>query len=176
MKNKTFKVTADLYASQGQRFLNFIIDRIVTYAIVFLLFIIFFMILALMGEVEAIDTLSNSSVFEIGVSLSIYVLYYFLFENYTQKTIAKYLTKTLVVDINGNKPESSKIISRSFSRLIPLDAFSYLGNDARGWHDTIPELYVVDEKKFNQKKDNFFDFEQLGKKEDELHLMENSSE
>ena len=51
------------------------------------------------------------------------------------KSIGKFATQTRVIDEYGNKPQLNKIISRSFLRLIPFEAFSCMGENSRGWHD-----------------------------------------
>lgn len=72
--------------------------------------------------------------------------YFMIMELLTGKTIGKLLTSTVVVDRFGNKPQNSDIIKRSFARLIPFDALSYLGTIPRGWHGTLSDTYVVEEK------------------------------
>jgi uncharacterized RDD family membrane protein YckC len=57
--------------------------------------------------------------------------YFMIMELLTGKTIGKLLTSTVVVDRFGNKPQNSDIIKRSFARLIPFDALSYLGTIPR---------------------------------------------
>jgi len=52
-----------------------------------------------------------------------------------------------VVDDQGAQPGVSSILRRSLSRLVPFDAFSFLGNYARGWHDKWSNTWVIDEKK-----------------------------
>lgn len=48
------------------------------------------------------------------------------------KTIGKYITKTIVVMEDGSKPKASDIVLRSLCRLIPFDAFSFLGTEGKG--------------------------------------------
>ncbi len=57
---------------------------------------------------------------------------------------------------------------RSFSRLIPFEAFSFLGTPCRGWHDSISKNYVVDNKKLIAKKQSEIDFNDLGKPIEEI--------
>jgi len=162
-----FKVTPDLYASQGQRLANLFVDIIVFYLLLVILSAVLGIVLGLLGGMELVNSVVNSSAFNL-YAYGIYLLYFIIFEYFLQKTVGKYLSKTRVVNIHGEKPKLSQIIGRSFARFIPFDAFSYLGSTGRGWHDTLPELYVVDENLFKQKKANFYDFKQLGKKEDVL--------
>ncbi|WP_349663302.1 RDD family protein [Cellulophaga lytica] len=43
-----------------------------------------------------------------------------------QKTIGKFVTKTKVVKMNGEKPTDGDIMTRTFCRLIPFDRLSFL--------------------------------------------------
>ncbi|WP_299458582.1 RDD family protein [uncultured Microscilla sp.] len=72
--------------------------------------------------------------------------YYALMEIFFSKTIGKMITKTKVVDMEGNKPTLFQIIFRSFFRLIPFEPFSFLGTDASGWHDKMSDTRVISDK------------------------------
>jgi len=50
---------------------------------------------------------------------------------------------TIVVDERGNKISFGKAALRSLCRIIPFEAFSFLGEEGRGWHDTITNTYVI---------------------------------
>ena len=173
---KKFKVTADLHASHGQRLANLFIDTIVFYLLIFVVTMLLFLLISMFGGQESVLNLTNSDLFIYSVTYLTILLYFIVFEFFLQKTVGKYLSKTIVVNEFGEKPTLSQIIGRTFARLIPFDAFSYLGATARGWHDTLPNLYVVDEKLFKQKKANFYDFEELGKKEDELQQTDDKED
>ena len=77
-----------------------------------------------------------------------YSLYYFLIENYSKgRSIGKFITGTKVVTLEGEIPKSSVFLKRSLYRLIPFEAFSFLGTN--GWHDSIPKTTVVIKKHFD---------------------------
>ena len=123
-------------AGNGKRFANMIIDVIGFYVLVFLIGIAF----ASTGDMEIVDSP--------GFTLSsylIYVLYYWAFETLTGKTLGKYITRTRIVKEDGSKPEPINILGRSFARLIPFDGFSFLGTPGKGWHDSIPKIYVIND-------------------------------
>lgn len=63
--------------------------------------------------------------------------YYLIFEATTGQTLGKMFTKTEVVLKNGSKPTFLKIFIRSFWRIIPFDAFSYLFGSELGMHDLL---------------------------------------
>jgi hypothetical protein len=73
--------------------------------------------------------------------LFLYPAYYFIFELLYQKTPGKFLTKTSVIDVYGNKPTGPSLLLRSIIRLVPFEAFSCLGY--QGWHDRWSDTYVV---------------------------------
>ena len=60
------------------------------------------------------------------IAYAVYFLYYFVFELTAGRTIGKLLTKTIVVDINGCKPDAGRIFGRTLIRLIPFDALRFL--------------------------------------------------
>lgn len=77
------------------------------------------------------------------LGLPIFLSYYIIFEGVTGRTLGKLVTGTKVVNELGNKASFYQIVGRTFSRLIPFEAFSFLGERGRGWHDSIPRTYVT---------------------------------
>jgi len=130
-------------ASTGKRFANYIIDLIFFYIFSFL----FGMFLGLILYVIAPSTLS---IFEEDNILINYLfgfvagmIYYSSFEILTGRTIAKFITKTKVVDEDGNPPDFGTIVIRSLCRFIPFEPFSFLGDEGKGWHDKLSKTRVV---------------------------------
>ncbi|MDX1963023.1 MAG: RDD family protein [Pirellulales bacterium] len=121
-------------AGQWPRLMNFIIDQ---FAILGLNFIVALLILFVGGE-ESLDKTPDAL-----VGLPSFLSYYILMEATTQRTIGKFLTGTIVVNEQGGKPSLGQILGRSFARLIPFEAFSFLGTPTRGWHDKLPKTYVI---------------------------------
>ncbi|NER19038.1 RDD family protein [Spongiivirga citrea] len=163
---KEFIVTPDLYANKGKRLGNFIVDLIVFRVLIIAIFAILgFIVVTIGGDIDSfLYQLETINPF---MDLLItYVLYFFVFWGFETllqgRTIGKFITQTKVVDINGNVPNAGLIAKRTLSRIIPFDGFSYLGEEGRGWHDTIPNLYVVDVKKFEDKKSVHFGLQELG--------------
>lgn len=83
----------------------------------------------------------NSTFFNVYFSF-LYFSYYFFFEYTLGRTPGKYITQTMVVTFNGNKPSLKSIVIRSICRLIPYDSFSYIFGFT-GLHDTISRTTVV---------------------------------
>lgn len=128
------------YAGAGKRFVNLLVDTIVFYILV-MLSAVFYVIITQQAE------MGNFTAYF--MSFSIMIFYYTIIEGLTGKSIAKFITKTKVVNIDFSKPDIGTIFIRSLCRIIPFEPFSYLGSDARGWHDTITKTYVIDEKSLN---------------------------
>ena len=78
-------------------------------------------------------------------------LSYLVFEGFFHASPTKFLTGTRVVNSETLAPPSfGQILGRTFSRLIPFEAFSFFGK--RGWHDSLPETTVVKEDNFGQSR------------------------
>ena len=164
---KQFEVTDDLFASHGQRILHYIIDIIFIYVIIFVLAMIVGFVSSLMGSTAVLgwmQTMSDNEGTLIFIVMAI--LYYATFEILLSRTLAKFITKTILVTEDGQKPDWQTILKRTLCRIIPFDALSYLGGSARGWHDTIPNLYVVKKDLFEEKKSLFYSFDEIGKTEE----------
>ncbi len=132
--NETFpEFTA---ASSGKRFLNRLIDT-ASYVIIALIFINS----GLFGE--GLQNTDSSLEFAI-IEIPFLILYYLLFESLFHATPGKFITNSIVVNDSGERPAFTQILGRTFSRLIPFDAFTFFGDPSRGWHDSIPNTYVVE--------------------------------
>lgn len=119
------------------RFVNFIIDHIVWYGLLFMVSFIIGLFIQPMGHV-LIKVLGYS------IFLGTYIAYYALMEIKFQKTVGKFITKTKVVKMDGEKLETSDIITRSLCRLIPFDALSFLYTK-NGFHDSLSNTTVVND-------------------------------
>ncbi len=77
------------------------------------------------------------------VEIAAALLYYLLLEGFFKITIGKCITNTIVVNESGERPSFMTIAGRTLCRFIPFDAFSFLGANSRGWHDSMSGTYVV---------------------------------
>lgn len=127
----------------GVRFAHFIIDGIF-FQILWRLLGYVAGYIALVTKANMFTTLTLGFTATI-ISMLCYPIFYFLVEHYWQRTPAKWLTKTIVIDEYGNKPDIRSLLLRSLVRIVPFESFSFLGNDARGWHDRWSNTYVVKE-------------------------------
>ncbi|UFH47522.1 RDD family protein [Flavobacterium galactosidilyticum] len=149
METKEFTITNDLLASKWQRFLNFIIDLFVIYLVTIGIGATINIMGQLMGNYKVSDWIISLTLLEnIFFGLIVLFFYYAIMEMYLSRTIGKYFTKTLVVKHNGTKPEVKSIIVRTLVRVIAFEGFSFLNDNARGWHDTLSVTYVVKKHEF----------------------------
>lgn len=167
MTENNFYITEDILASKNMRFVNYIIDLIPQYAVMYAIAYSFFYL----GEFTGDYTLNNywaemSKLEDYMYSYTLLFIYYFLMESLTNRTLGKYVTKTMVVMINGEKPTNQDIAKRSLCRMIPFDALSFLGINGKGWHDSISSTYVVDIAKFEARKRSNNELEQIGVAQD----------
>jgi uncharacterized RDD family membrane protein YckC len=136
-------------ASGGKRFLNYVIDIIIVYILVFVIALVLAVVLSLSSP-DALasferDT-ASTKLFDYLMTAFVMVCYYMFMESVFGCTIGKLVTGTRVVNKNGKTPDTYTIFLRSLSRLVPFEAFSFLGADARGWHDRWTDTWVINKK------------------------------
>lgn len=138
--NKVYDVTA------GKRFANYFIDRIVLLGLGGLfgaLLGALWMVIAPEQYYDLEMALENK-IIQYLFGFVIGFIYYSFIESVSGRSIGKFFTKTKVVTEDGERPDVSTILLRSICRFIPFEAFSFLGGEPRGWHDTISKTRVVD--------------------------------
>lgn len=124
-------------ASKWLRLLNLLID----YIAFWVLGLVVGMVIIYVFGMENAHWLEGGSGFTIGILVPL--AYYILVEGATGRTLGKLVTGTRVVNAAGGTPSFKQILGRSLARFIPFEAFSFLGDDGRGWHDSIPDTYVI---------------------------------
>ena len=132
------------------RLTNALIDFVVIMAILFII-IIFCSLLTyagIYGPSEWFQTMSEGGYRLLGIA-SLY-LYYSIMEITTQRTVAKFITGTMVIAEDGSKPEPRSILGRSLCRIFWIEAFSFIRAFPRGWHDSASGTYVVHTKKYKE--------------------------
>ncbi|MNK16749.1 RDD family protein [compost metagenome] len=159
----SLNVEKEMYGTGWQRFANYLIDVVAFYLIIFILGI-FAALLTWVGIDEPVIWLAenenNSSTTILSVVL--FLFYYFIFEALGQRTLGKLVTGTKVVLRDGSKPSAGDIALRCLCRIIPFDAFSFIAERSRGWHDSLPNTYVIDVKKYKQALEMKNSFELIG--------------
>ncbi|WP_139856844.1 RDD family protein [Aequorivita sinensis] len=133
-KEQIQKVDSNVVGS-GIRFVNFLIDFIVW---LILAFIVSFIIGIFVQPTDQ----GLLTLFGYVLIFGTFIAYYAIMEIKFQKTIGKFVTKTKVVKMNGEKPTDGDIITRTFCRLIPFDRLSFLFVK-NGIHDFLSKTKVV---------------------------------
>lgn len=133
-------------AGQGKRFLNFLIDRVVMVGFFFVLGVVLVILdeKGIAGGVsenfEHIDGVADILLSCIGT-----ILYYTFFESVCGRSVGKMITGTKVVTVSGAPLTFGSALLRSLSRLVPFEAFSFLGSGVdTGWHDKWTDTRVID--------------------------------
>jgi uncharacterized RDD family membrane protein YckC len=166
MKTKKFTITENILASQGQRFLNVIIDLVFIYILILSAGTTIVLIAEATNNFAVSSWVENMNFVEIiAYGLLILFFYYFLTEVYFSRTLAKLITRTIVVKKDGSKPTVKMIFIRTLSRFIVFEGLSYLGSVSRGWHDSLSGTYVVKKKRLATSIRFFNNPEEFGKAE-----------
>ncbi|NES20951.1 MAG: RDD family protein [Symploca sp. SIO3E6] len=136
--------------TQSKRFLNHILDIIIYLIFCMILGIVVIFVWAIfdptMLETEQNAATPQQESIEQLIAYCILFVYYLVSEAIWSKTPAKFITKTKVVNNQGEKPSLHMILRRTIIRFIPFEAFSLLGSKhPRGWHDKWSNTKVVDD-------------------------------
>jgi uncharacterized RDD family membrane protein YckC len=130
-------------AGSGKRLANYFIDLILFY----ILFFIAGMIMAIVSP----ESLENDALFSDNVlldrlfTLFLFGLYMSVVEGiFRDRTLGKLITGTKAVNADGSRISFSTALGRGFSRIVPFEPFSALGNPPYPWHDKWTNTYVID--------------------------------
>lgn len=131
------KIYQGTKANFQQRIINFSIDLL---AVITMSYVILFML----DILNLIDLRSRNGAIVLIVAFG----YFFLLELFYQKTLGKFITKTIVLKENGDNPTLSDLLTRTICRFIPFDplSFLYAQYTPKGFHDTLSKTIVVVEK------------------------------
>ncbi len=151
-------------ADKGLRFANLLIDFVFFILIMFAIGFVAGLVLYFIDPYSTFfEDLEDINPFLDRILTSfIMVFYYFGMETLTKgRSIGKFITGTKVVTLEGDLPTANIFLKRSFCRIIPFDAFSFLGEN--GWHDSIPKTAVVVKKHFDYESNLSLDVDKIGK-------------
>ena len=121
-------------ATQGQRFINYLLDQAICIGLAFMVGIGF----AWFGATEIIERIPG---FVFGSI--IVLLYYIPQEALLNRTLGKLATGTKAVRADGKPMTFGQVLGRTFARMIPFEPFSFLGSKPIGWHDNLSGTRVV---------------------------------
>ncbi len=163
--NRNKHVSQDVLATKGLRFANYIIDQIVMVVLGGAIGVLIALYTEFTGDYGLYDVFveSDNTLLDYLIGYIISLIYYTTIETLTGRSLGKYITKTKVVTHEGEKPTFDTILIRTLCRFIPFNHFSFLGEDGKGWHDSISKTYVVEVKKFEEKIETEFELDQIGK-------------
>lgn len=129
----------------GKRFAHFFVDYLLIQLILAIVTLLLtgYLVLPsfLSGEIGI-----SFELITLGPTLLVWCGYYIVLEGMSQRTIGKLLTKTLVIDQYGNKPDLGTNILRNIIRMVPFEMLSCLAD--RGWHDTWSNTFVVTQEEY----------------------------
>ena len=135
------------HATQGQRFLNFLIDNIVmrftiTYITAYAIgFILAYLFPEFMRDFIDNKNTMRTLLITYLVGIFNYLIYYALLEKLLKgKTIGKFITGTRAIRTDGEELTFKDALLRSLCRLVPFEAFSGFG---LLWHDSWTNTMVV---------------------------------
>ncbi|MFB6342891.1 RDD family protein [Saccharicrinis sp. FJH62] len=143
-------------ANNGIRFANYMLDTLFIYGFSMILGIFLGIIFGLFSPYADLQSETGFNLLFYLLGIIAVVMYYTFLEATTGRTLGKFITKTKVVNYKGETPSFGVILKRTLCRLIPFEAFSFLGSDETGWHDTLSKTLVVDVKRYNMKKQEIF--------------------
>jgi len=129
-----------LVASGNRRFFNGVLDWFFGYFFAFITSLFIVAVLAFF----AYDTSSLESESYFIYLVSIF-LFYIFFEYNWGKTPGKFITRTKVVNSEGERPTLTQVIMRTLCRFIPFEVFSFLGSRPVGLHDKIAGTVVIED-------------------------------
>lgn len=164
MKNH-YKLVENYKAKKLLRFINFIIDYVVSIIIVVVMYSIAILIYSLLTGTDYVinaDKLANINKYLDRIITAVcYAFVIYLTEFLTKgRSLGKLITGTMVVKDDGSLPTSEDFLKRNFSRIVPFDGLSFLGS--RGWHDSWSDTKVVKRKAYLEAVERENSIEDIG--------------
>jgi len=129
--------------SKSKRFANHLLDTFFFYIIAMIIGLIIGFTVAY-DNPDALDNLNSDNIFlQYLIGFIAGFIYYATAETLTGRTPAKYITKTRVINMDGERPDLQTVLLRTLCRFIPFDALSFLFTEETGWHDRLSGTRVV---------------------------------
>lgn len=133
-------------ASKGKRFANFLIDLVVFYAFVFFFALIAALVYPPLIEILDYEETLMANLLDRIISLIVFGLFMGTTEAiFKGKSIGKLITRTRAVNLDGSPISTKTAFLRGFSRMVPFEAFSALGDPPNPWHDRWTSSMVIEE-------------------------------
>jgi uncharacterized RDD family membrane protein YckC len=128
-------------ASEGARFVNLILDQLACYALSYGVGYAIALTARALGTLFLVHQIP-----QLLFGVAVVLIYYVPQEALCGKTLAKFVTGTRVVAASGVKPTFGQIVGRTFCRMIPFEAFSFLQSNPVGWHDRFSGTRVIKDR------------------------------
>lgn len=133
-------------ASAGKRFLNYLIDVIAFYIVVFGTFVL----IAIKSPTSVdglIDDNPGSDLIGRILALIGYALFMSIVEAVSNgKSLGKLITGTRAINLDGSNISATTAFGRGFSRAVPFCVFSAFGTPCDPWQDRWTDTMVIDQK------------------------------
>jgi len=156
MNDRTDPIVMPSVASKTRRLANYILDMIIFRLLLIPTWYLIGYFTASIGILNANTVVwLTKPIVEWLLGIVSFFFYYFAFETIWQRTPAKLITGTKVFHLHGTKPTAKTIAVRTLIRLVPFEPFSFLGKDAKGWHDIWSQTFVARLKKLETEMQNY---------------------
>lgn len=133
-------------ASLLKRFLNLVIDYLTVLNLSVFVGVLLGLVFCALGKNEWLDVFQNDSI-NISIGCIMIAIYYISCEHFFEgKTLGKYMTKTSVKNISGQRASFLDILIRTGYRFFPLEPLSIFLGRKQGWHDSLSLTMVVDDE------------------------------
>ncbi|RYG04800.1 MAG: RDD family protein [Chitinophagaceae bacterium] len=140
------------HAETSKRFINYLVDFLLFYAIIFGVSLI----LAVLSPdtLESIDTESvGANLLDRLLTFVLYALYMGTVESiFKGKSLGKLITKTRAVNYDGTPISVKTAFLRGFSRAVPFCAFSAFGSPSNPWQDKWTDTLVADDESLDKQR------------------------
>lgn len=116
MSNSTYVLDDKLLVSAGARFLHYIIDLLAFFVILILIGAVIGVLSALLDVTALSDWMNGLG--DLGwnlIAIIVSLIYYIAMEGLLGRTLGKYITGSIVVDENGQKPDFGTIVKEVFA-------------------------------------------------------------
>ena len=137
-------------ASRDLRFINHIIDGFITLGISVFIAIVLFYLFSSDSNLFFNSEEGSFRIFSYVIVGLTTIIYYITSESFLYgKTIGKFVTGTRAVTLDNQKMDLGTTINTSFYRLVPFNAWSFIGGRPMGWHDDWSSTKVILDKNWD---------------------------
>jgi uncharacterized RDD family membrane protein YckC len=134
-------------AETFKRFLNYLIDVVFFYLLIYIVSSIMAMLFPSLFENDTEYKFKGYRLVYKLMWLTIYAVYMGLMEGFCKgKSLGKLITATRAVNLDGSRITVGTALARGFSRAVPFSVFSAFGTPCDPWQDNWTHTMVIDER------------------------------